>query len=148
MLCLLLLFVLLGGLSCSKEPPPTAPAGKQTSDFADLFDLFDSLQEADEDTYLILEGNQISDVSLRTIIEAGLEKQFRQPITQAEMETFVRMDISGKNIKSLVGLETATNLQEISLNFNAISDLTPLLNLPNLQTLDLQNNPLSDAALD
>ncbi len=90
----------------------------------------------------------IPDVALRTLIEAHLKKQYRQPITQAEMETFVNLWVIGKNIKSLVGLETATNLQEVYLNFNAISDLSPLANLPKLRFLDIKNNPLSDAAVD
>ena len=51
MLRLILFLALLVGLSCSKEPPPTAPAGKRTSDdLFGLFDLFDSLQDSDGDT--------------------------------------------------------------------------------------------------
>ena len=51
MLRLILFLALFAALSCSKEPPPTAPAGKRTGDdLSGLFDLFDSLQDSDGDT--------------------------------------------------------------------------------------------------
>ena len=50
-------------------------------------------------------------------------------------------------IKSLSGLETATNLQTLSFNSNEISDLTPLTALPRLRGLYVQNNFLSAASI-
>ena len=44
---LILFLVLLGGLSCSKDQPPTAPAGKKNCDFCDLFDSFQDQSDGD-----------------------------------------------------------------------------------------------------
>ena len=200
MRCLLLVFVLLGGLSCSKDQPPTAPAGKSTGDdLAGLFDLFDSLQEADEDSaadstasaapdssvaspdssvFSPTAAVAIPDAALRRYLEKVLKKNRGATITHADMRKIVNLletpNFEGINrnvpIKSLVGLEAATNLQNVSmggyisdltplanlvnlrylyLKGNQISDITPLANLVNLQTLDLRGNPpLNDVSID
>ena len=213
MRCLLLLFVLLGGLSCSKDQPPTAPAGKSTGyDLADLFDLFDSLPEAEEDTAADSTASSapdssvaspdssvfspdssiaspdssvfsptaavaIPDAALRRYLEKVLKKRRGATITHADMRKIVSLletpNFEGINrnvrIKSLVGLEAATNLQNVAmpedeisdltplanlvnlrylyLSGNQISDITPLAHLPNLRFLEIKNNPLSDAAV-
>ena len=85
----------------------------------------------------------IPDVALKTSIEVALGKEPRQPITQADMNTLTVL-WGGSEIKSLIGLETATNLQTLDLPHNAISDLTPLASLVNLQTLYLSHNAISD----
>ncbi len=180
MRCLLLLFVLLGGLSCSKDQPPTAPAGKSTSDdLADLFDLFDALPEADEDTaadstassapdssssdstlssapdssvFSPTAAVSIPDVTLRRYIEKVLKKRRGATITHADMRKIVSLletrNFEGINrnvrIKSLVGLEAATNLQNVAMPGDEISDLTPLANLVNLRYLYLPGNQISD----
>ena len=50
----------------------------------------------------------------------------------------------GLGIKSLIGLEAATNLQNVAFGNNAISDLTPLAHLVNLRSLYLRGNQVSD----
>ncbi len=169
MRCLLLLFVLLGGLSCSKDQPPTAPAGKQTGDdLADLFDLFDALPEADEDTAADSTASSapdssvaspdssvfsptaavaIPDEALRRYIEKVLKKDRGATITHADMKKIVNLlDGHGSGIKSLIGLEAATNLQHVAMGWNQISDLTPLANLPKLRSLYLRGNQVSDVS--
>ena len=177
--CLLLVFVLLGGLSCSKDQQPTAPAGKSTGDdLADLFDLFDALPEADEDTAADSTAASapdssssdstlssapdssvasptaavvIPDVTLRRYIEKVLKKRRGATITHADMRKIVSLletpNFEGINrnvpIKSLVGLEAATNLQNVAMP-GEISDLTPLANLVNLRYLNLRGNQISD----
>ena len=176
MLSLLLLLVLLGGFSCSKDRPPTAPAGKSTSDFSDLFDLFDSLQESDGDTASDSTASSspdsssssdstssapdslvfsppaavaIPDAALRRYIEKVLKKRRGATITQADMRTLVSLlDGHGLGIKSLIGLEAATNLQNVAMGGNQIADVTPLVHLPKLRYLYLKGNPLSDASID
>ena len=172
MLRLLLLLVLLGGLSCSKDRPPTAPAGKSASDYSDLFDLFDSLQESDGDTasdstvssspdsssssdstssapdslvFSPTAAVAIPDAALRRYIEKVLKKRRGATITQADMRTLVSLlDGHGLGIKSLIGLEAATNLQHVAMGWNEISDLTPLANLDSLRYLYLRDNEVSD----
>ena len=190
MRCLLLLFVLLGGLSCSKDQPPTAPAGKSTGyDLADLFDLFDSLPEAEEDTAADSTASSapdssvaspdssvfspdssiaspdssvfsptaavaIPDAALRRYLEKVLKKRRGATITHADMRKIVNLletpNFRGINrnvpIKSLVGLEAATNLQNVAMGGNEISDLTPLANLESLRYLYLRGNQISDVS--
>ena len=69
--------------------------------------------------------------------------------TQAEMSSLVNLlDGHHLGIKSLIGLEAATNLQNVAFGFNAISDVTPLAHLPHLRYLYLKGNPLlNDASI-
>ena len=176
MLRLILFLALFAALSCSKEPPPTAPAGKRASDFADFFDFFDSLQESDGDTASDSTSSSssdstsssspdtssssgsvssptdevvIPDAALRRYIEKVLKKRRGATITQAEMNTIESLLLGhGLGIKSLIGLEAATNLQNVAMGWNEISDLTPLAHVPHLRSLYLRGNPpLNDASI-
>ena len=68
-------------------------------------------------------------------------------ITRAEIATLTRIDASNKGIRSLAGLEHATNLQRLNLDSNSISDLSALSNLTNLTELSLQWNDISDISV-
>ena len=179
MLRLLLLLVLFCALSCSTEPPPTAPAGKKNCDFCDLFDSFQDLEDSDEETasdstassspdsssssssdstlsslpdssvFSPTAAVAIPDAALRRYIEKVLKKRRGATITQAEMSSLVNLlDGHHLGIKSLIGLEAATNLQNVAFGFNAISDVTPLAHLPKMRYLYIRGNPLSDASID
>ena len=171
MLRLIFLLALFGSLSCSKEQPPTAPAGKKNCDFCDLFDSFqdqsdgdtasDSSSASSPDSSSVSspdssasssspvsspsDGVFIPDANLRTYIEQVLNKNPGEPITQAEMLT-IQYFMGGISlgIKDLTGLETAKNLRYVYLSDNQISDLTPLANLDKLQNLYLNQNNVSD----
>ena len=65
-------------------------------------------------------------------------------ITRADMLSLETLDASNKGIRSLVGLEYATNLDTLILNANKIKNLTPLAGLTGLEYLSLQRNGLSD----
>ena len=62
------------------------------------------------------------------------------------MNTLENLDGRELGIKSLNGLETATNLHSLNLSHNRISDLTPLAYLTQLQVLSLDSNEISDIA--
>ena len=158
MLRFVLLLALFCAFSCSKEPPPTAPAGKATDDDCDLCDLFDFLKDqSDGDTASDSASDSsesdaspsdevfIPDTALRTYIEKKLKKSPGETITQSEMNTIESL-LGGDNlgIKNLRGLEAAKNLRQLSLSDNAISDLTPLANLTQLRYLPLRDNAISD----
>ena len=156
MLRLLLLLVLLGGISCSKDRPPTAPAGKKNCALCDI--LGDGIHQApdgsegdtapDSSVVSPTAAVAIPDAALRRYLEKVLKKHRGATITQADMNTLVSLlDGHGLGIKSLVGLEAATNLQHVAMGGNAISDLTPLANLPKLRYLYIRGNPLRDAAI-
>ncbi len=96
----------------------------------------------------------IADANLRAVIADALAKASGAPITRAEMATLTRIDAPNKGIRSLAGLEHATNLQRLGLgrvrvngvlvNSNVLSNLSPLSNLTNLTYLSLTTNRISD----
>ena len=95
----------------------------------------------------------IPDANLRAVIADSLGKARNASITRAEMATLTRLDAPNKGIRSLTGLEHATNLQRLDLgyvwvndelvNSNNISNLSPLSNLTNLTYLPLSGNSIS-----
>lgn len=54
------------------------------------------------------------------------------------------LDASQKTIRSLEGLQYATNLKSLDLSGNQIQDLSPLKDLTNLTYLDLSDNQITD----
>lgn len=98
----------------------------------------------------------IPDPSLRTAIEVKLGKDENAPISEADMLTLevltldpltLEIDIgipSELRIADLSGLEFATNLRQLDLWDNNISDVSHLKNLVNLETLHLNNNSISE----
>lgn len=51
-----------------------------------------------------------------------------------------------RGMKSLKGIEYATNLEKLKVNENEISDLTPLKDLKNLKYLEIQRNRIVDVS--
>ena len=82
----------------------------------------------------------IPDPKLRSALEIALSKAPGADITQADMASLGALDAFAFGIRDLTGLEFATNLTELHLGFNAISDISPLKNLINLIHLDLHRN--------
>ncbi|MDE2736056.1 MAG: leucine-rich repeat domain-containing protein [Gemmatimonadota bacterium] len=168
MLCFVLFFVLCCVLSCSKEQPPTAPAGKATDDDCTLCDFFGALQDSEDsnedtasdsssvsspDSSSVSSSSDsspsngifIPDTALRTYIEKELNKNPGETITQADMNTLtILWDGNSLGIKNLRGLETANNLTKLRIQNNAISDLTPLADLTRLDFLWIGLNQVSD----
>ncbi len=91
----------------------------------------------------------IPDEALRQYIERVLKKNRGATITHADMRKIVNLlDGHGLGVESLVGLEAATNLQNVAMGWNRISDLTPLVHLPKLRYLYLIGNPfLNDVSI-
>ena len=147
MLCLILFLALFATLSCSKEPPPTSSPLDNTPSSPDnpSSPPPDDPSSSSSPVSPPSDEVMIPDANLRTYIEKELKKNPGVTITQAEMNTLVNL-MAGhrKGIKSLSGLETATNLQQLSIFSNEISDLTPLANLIQLQTVYLDSNEISD----
>ena len=87
---------------------------------------------------------QIPDPNLRAAIAEALGKGSNALITAGEMERLEKLFANGKDIQDLTGLQSAINLNELSLRNNQISDLSPIAGLINLRLLDLWINPVSD----
>ena len=86
----------------------------------------------------------IPDANLRAAIAEALEKAPDASITRAEMGTLRRLEAEDVGIRNLNGLEAATNLEEVRLNHNLISDLLPLAGLLRLHTIRVGDNTISD----
>ena len=86
----------------------------------------------------------IPDPNLRNAIEQVLHKAQGAIITIADMQTLAALYTTSKNIRNLTGLEHATNLRELGLVDNQITDISPLAGLTNLRTLWLDDNSISD----
>ena len=85
----------------------------------------------------------VTDPQLRAALEARLNTT---ELTAAQMETLTDLDLSGKGIADLTGLEAAKNLKTLSLRGNRVTDLSPLAGLTSLETLDLDENQVTSLA--
>ena len=88
----------------------------------------------------------LPDLKLRASIENALGKASGAAITAQEMAVLVRLDAQGRAISDLTGLEFATNLTNLVIWDNNISDLSPLVTNTGLGSGDEVNvdgNPLS-----
>ena len=86
--------------------------------------------------------------------DANLEGAVRQvlgkpegELTSADLASLTRLDATGLSIQSLAGLEHATALSYLELPVNPISDVSPLVSLTNLETLDLGSTKITDAGV-
>ena len=86
----------------------------------------------------------IPDPNLRVALEAELDKTSGDTITALEMATLERLNLNGKDINDLMGLEFAINLNWLAINDNNISDLSPIADLIKLTELRFNYNLVSD----
>jgi Leucine-rich repeat (LRR) protein len=88
------------------------------------------------------------------ILDNQLENEIRvelgvklQQMTRGAMESLLSLNAQGVNITNLMGLEFATNLSELYLGGNAISDIRPIADLNRLERLSLSNNLITDISV-
>ena len=86
----------------------------------------------------------IPDANLRAALERHLSKMTGVPIYPSEMATLEYIVARFSGVRSLEGLQHATNSTALILNNNSISDLSPLSGLSRLRTLQLSQNDISD----
>ncbi len=89
-------------------------------------------------------GVHIPDPNLRAAIEDALGVKSGRPISAKEMATLRDLRARDASIGVLIGLEFATNLIELHLGRNNITDISPLSGLTNLRRLWLSNNGIKD----
>lgn len=86
-----------------------------------------------------------SDETLKTAVEQALGVPDPDPYAMLALTELVCPDCG---ISSLVGIEYASNLSQLDVSGNAISDLSPLTALTWLDLLDVEGNPLDDQSYD
>jgi internalin A len=91
-----------------------------------------------------LAGPPFPDKNLEAAIRAALKHEPKVELTDEKLLDIYFLEAPGKDIKDLTGLEKCKNLALIKLTKNKISDLKPLKDLANLQSLDLAQNEIKD----
>lgn len=88
------------------------------------------------------------DENLRAVIkEILVKKQInKEQIEEADLKSIYFLEVRGRGIKDLTGLEKCTNLASIKLPENEIESVAPLAGLKNVQELHLQQNKIGDIA--
>ena len=83
--------------------------------------------------------------------DAMLEQAMREAtgiydrdITEQDVETITKLDLSGRGIANIRALSSLTNLTELDLSANEIADIDALARLPKLSVLYLSGNNISD----
>ena len=105
----------------------------------------DAIPNAAEDSLRVSETHWMPDPALRRAVRERLDMPPDIPLTQAYLQQrLTSLDVRGKEIVDLTGLEYATGLQALVLIRNKIHDLSPLSGLTNLGFLDLGDNQISD----
>ena len=93
---------------------------------------------------------EIPDVILRKAVERALGKAAGDPITRREMENLEYLNhlgVWGRGmVRQLDGMEHAINLHTLLLDYNAISDVSPLAGLRTLTDLQLGRNEVADVS--
>ena len=88
----------------------------------------------------------IPDPNLRAAIADALGKPPGATITPSDMLALTSLVADQAGIQNLTGLEFATNLTNLSLAYNQISDVSALTELKKLTALQLSYNRLSDVS--
>ena len=98
----------------------TRGAGLQTSES-------DAVPSAAEDSLRVSETHWMPDPALRQAVREKLDMPSDVPLTQAYLQQrLTGLDVRGKGIADLTGVEHATDLQALVLIENKIQDISPL----------------------
>ena len=79
------------------------------------------------------------DPALRTTVRGEIGLLPDVPLTKERMRSVGDLNVAGKGISDLTGLEFATHLRELDIRDNPITDLRPLANLTTLERLYLSD---------
>ena len=130
------LFIILTLFSCNKTPTNSEPFSVSFPD-ANFENLIrETLNKTSE---------KITNIDMQSILElSGYQRNIRN-IKGIEYCTNLKELYLGDNdISDIIPLSNLTDLQNLSLHYNNINDLSPLINLVKLQSLVLADNNISD----
>ena len=88
------------------------------------------------------------DPALRAAVLGELGLLPDVPLTKEKMQAVGYINVAGKGISDITGLEFATNLRELDIRNNPITNLRPLANLRTLERLYISDLLLSAPTLD
>ena len=85
---------------------------------------------------------EVPDPNLAQVIRRKLGLRQRADITKKSMLKLTTLNASRRapEIDSIAGLEHATNLETLDLDYNSVNDITPLAGLTHLTTLHIEGN--------
>ncbi|QOT12184.1 copper amine oxidase [Paenibacillus sp. JNUCC32] len=83
------------------------------------------------------------DEQLEQAIKQILKKDENAAVTQKDMESLTLLDLSRRGIKSIQGLQYASNVKYLDLSNNEIDDITPLKPLIKIRELDIADNQIA-----
>jgi len=84
------------------------------------------------------------DPNMERAIREIISDPFEQWISIVELSKITELDLSGKNISNLDGIQYFLNLEKLNLSDNNISDFRLLDKLPKLSNVDSRNNAHKD----
>ena len=88
------------------------------------------------------------DPALRTAVRGEIGLLPGVSLTKEKLQVVNSINVAGKGISDITGLEFATNLKALDISRNPITDLRPLANLVTLERLHLSNASPSTENLD
>ncbi|AOV08758.1 CotH kinase family protein [Sporosarcina ureilytica] len=87
-------------------------------------------------------------VDIDPMIEQHVKDEFKtENVSKRLLQSIEVLDLSNKNLTSIQGLEAFTNLKELNLSGNLLTDARPLAELEYLTIVDLSFNQLSELEL-
>ena len=129
-------------MGCSSDSSPVSPSNKAVTD--------DDGSATQVSTFTVSTEVSIPDDSLRVAVTQKLWDLVAEgkldiptgtnPLTTANLAEIETLTANRKGIRSLVGLENATNLKSLNLRWNLIEDLAPLAGLTKLTSLNVDEN--------
>ena len=87
---------------------------------------------------------QFEDKNLESEIKKIIGKSANDEVTISDALSITVLDLTGKNISNLEGIQYFTNIKMLKLGDNKISNLSPLSNLKKMDYLALYNNQIKD----
>lgn len=100
---------------------------------------------AGKDLTALRDTVSVPDQNLRNAINQALGNNALDSLNKGDMANLITLDISGRNVKSLVGLEWATNLTYLNATNNLLASTAPISGLTNLTQVSLNGNPSNPA---
>ena len=88
------------------------------------------------------------DAALRAAVRGDLGLLPGVPLTKEKLQRLSSLNVADKGISDITGLEFATNLRELHLSLNPITDLRPLAHLMQLVELHFWHIPANPINLD